>query len=83
MSYMFPQFFVAYFPLAILLRITIVPFLSYPLCVSGFADWDEGWFGHEHRDLYYLDNGTLHSSLAAISSDTPLQWHYRLGHPSV
>ena len=34
-------------------------------------------------NLYYLDDGTLHSNLVAISpSDTPLKWHHWLGHPS-
>ena len=29
-----------------------------------------------------MDDGTLHSGVAAISSfDTPLQWWHRLGHP--
>ena len=42
-----------------------------------------GW-SREHSGLYYLDDGTLHSDLAAISPcDTPLQWHHRLGHPSL
>jgi len=38
----------------------------------------------EYGSLYYLNDDTLHSSLTTISPfDTPLQWHHRLGHPSL
>ncbi|XP_010274824.1 PREDICTED: uncharacterized protein LOC104610060 [Nelumbo nucifera] len=37
--------------------------------------------GHEASGLYYLDSGG--SSVVLQTSLTPLQWHCRLGHPSL
>ena len=38
----------------------------------------------KYDGIYYLDDSTLHSTLAAIfPSDTPLQWHHRSGHRSL
>ena len=37
--------------------------------------------GHESNDLYCLDHGDSVLALSAMVS--PLQWHFRLGHPSL
>ena len=53
--------------------------IFYPF-YSVFQDMHTGMIGssREYSGLYYLDDGTLHSHLAAIFlSDTPLQWHHR------
>jgi hypothetical protein len=43
--------------------------------------------GHEKDELYYLDpdNSASHaySALALSATVSPLQWHFRLGHPSL
>ncbi|KAL0405896.1 UNVERIFIED_CONTAM: Retrovirus-related Pol polyprotein from transposon RE2 [Sesamum latifolium] len=39
--------------------------------------------GHEHGGLYFLDKSTPADARALFASVSPLQWHCRLGHPSL
>jgi len=50
------------------------------LAFSGPHDEEDDWFGDERDGLYYLDiPGKTFTSVSSYL----LQWHYRLGHPSL
>jgi len=72
-SYVFSRFLLACFLLAnLLLRINVVPFFILPIVFQDLQTEMRIGSGREREGLYYLDDSTLHSGLAALSSfDTP------------
>ncbi|KAL0319366.1 UNVERIFIED_CONTAM: Retrovirus-related Pol polyprotein from transposon RE2 [Sesamum angustifolium] len=51
--------------------------------LTGSANTEDDWYRHERGGLYFLDPTPPVDARALSASVSPLQWHSRLGHPSL